>query len=68
MVTLIVLFGAGHLAMHQRDLHQMDGIFRKSFRAMVGPPAGIDWSVEWPVIIHAWNERVPKVVAVSICF
>ena len=27
---------------------------------MVGPPPGIDWSCDWHVILHSWNDRVQR--------
>ena len=59
-VSPVALFGAGHRTLHQGDLYQMDITFRKLFRAMVGPPPGIDWSCDWHVILHSWNDRVQR--------
>ena len=59
-VSPVALFGAGHRALHQGDLHQIDATYRKLFRTVVGPPAGIDWSSDWHVILHLWNDRVQR--------
>ena len=59
-VSPVALFGAGHRTIHQGDLYQMDITFRKLLRAMVGPPPGIDWSCDWHVILHSWNDRVQR--------
>ena len=59
-VSPVALFGAGHRTLHQGDLYQMDITFRKLLRAMVGPPPGIDWSCDWHVILHSWNDRVQR--------
>ena len=59
-VSPVALFGAAHRTLHQGDLYQMDITFRKLLRAMVGPPPGIDWSCDWHVILHSWNDRVQR--------
>ena len=59
-VSPVALFGAGHCTLHQGNLNQMDLTFRKLLRAMVGPPPGIDWSCDWHVLLHSWNDRVQR--------
>ena len=56
----VITFASGHRTIRMRDLYQMDITFRKLFRAMVGPPPGIDWSCDWHVILHSWNDRVQR--------
>ena len=60
VITPVALFASGHRTIRMRDLYQMDITFRKLLRAMVGPPPGIDWSCDWHVILHSWNDRVQR--------
>ena len=60
VITPVALFAFGHRTIRMIDLYQMDITFRKLLRAMVGPPPGIDWSCDWHVILHSWNDRVQR--------
>ena len=60
VITPVALFASGHRTIRMGDLYQMDITFRKLLRAMVGPPPGIDWSCDWHVILHSWNDRVQR--------
>ena len=59
-LQMLCLVLATDRALHQGDLHQMDVTFRQLFRTVVGPPAGIDGSSDWHVILHLWNDRVHR--------
>ena len=60
VITPVALFAFGHRTIRMIDLYQMDITFRKLLRVMVGPPPGIDWSCDWHVILHSWNDRVQR--------
>ena len=55
-------FVAGHLAIFKNDLNNVDVVFRKLLRSVVGPPAATDWSRPWHEILHDWNARVAQIV------
>ena len=61
VVNPVALFRCGHRTVHQKDLHQLDVACRIFLRAVVGPPANIDWSRPWHDIVHDWNGKVQSV-------
>jgi len=60
----LVCFAAGHRAIFKNDLNNVDVVFRKLLRSVVGPPAATDWSRPWHEILHDWNARVAQFVQV----
>ena len=62
VITPVVCFAAGHRAF-KNDLDNVDVVFRKLLRSVVGPPAATDWSRPWHEIQgRNWNARVAQFV------
>ena len=47
VISPMVFFGEGHRTMYKTDLRNFDVLFRKLFRSVVGPPAGMDRTRPW---------------------
>ena len=62
IITPVACFAAGHRAIFKNDLNNVDVVFRKLLRSVVGPPAATDWSRPWHEILHDWNARVAQFV------
>ena len=62
VITPVACFAAGHRAIFKNDLNNVDVVFRKLLRSVVGPPAATDWSRPWHEILHDWNARVAQFV------
>ena len=63
MVTPVASFGAAHRKIYKQDLCNMDTVFRRLLRSIVGPPGDVDWTLPWHEILHHWNERVKFLTA-----
>ena len=62
VITPVAFFAAGHRAIFKNDFNNVDVLFRKLLRSVVGPPAATDWSRPWHEILHDWNARVAQFV------
>ena len=62
VITPVACFAAGHRAIFKNNLNNVDVVFRKLLRRVVGPPAATDWSRPWHEILHDWNARVAQFV------
>ena len=62
VITPVACFVAGHRAIFKNDLNNVDVVFRKLLRIVVGPPAATDWSRPWHEILHDRNARVAQFV------
>ena len=62
VITPVACFAAGHRAIFKNDFDNVDVVFRKLLRSVVGPPAATDWSRPWHEILHDWNARVAQFV------
>ena len=58
VISPVAVFAAGHRTMYKTDLRKFDVLFRKLFPNVVGPPAGMDWTLPRHEILHDWNGRV----------
>ena len=47
---------------HPEYTLNVDVVFRKLLRSVVGPPAATDWTRPWHEILHDWNARVAHFV------
>jgi len=39
------------------DLYELDVVFRKMLRMIVGPPSIVQWNAPWHDILHHWNGK-----------
>ena len=53
MVTPVACFGA-HRTVYKQDLCNMDIVFRRLLRSIVGPPGDVDWRLPWHKSIQHW--------------
>ena len=56
-VSAVVCFGRGHCTLYKKQFYALDVLFRKLCRSVVTPPSDTGWSLEWPEILHHWNDR-----------
>ena len=47
---------------HTETRRKFDVLCRKLLRQIVGPLFGIDWSIPWHEILHAWHERLYEIM------
>ena len=52
VITPVACFAAGHRAIFKNDLNNVDVVFRRLLRSVVGSPAATDWSRPWHEILH----------------
>ena len=55
VITPVACFAAGHRAIFKNDLNNVDVVFRKLLRSVVGPPAATDWSRSVRCVEMHWN-------------
>jgi len=58
VVSPVACYAACQRNIYQDDLHQLDIVFRRLARQVVGPPGGLDWSQPWHDLLHSWHERL----------
>ena len=47
VVAIVALFADSHRPLHKEDLRQMDIVFRRLLRQVVGAQGELDWSMPW---------------------
>ena len=58
VVTPIACFGARRRKIYQHQVLKYDVEWRRLWRTVLGPPPGLDWSMQWLQSVHSLNRRV----------